>query len=185
MGYAVAREAAARGARVCLISGPTSLIPPSGAETVWVQTGEEMAEAVFRAFPGCDILVMAAAVSDFRVRKPSLKKIKKKGNELSLELVPARDILGELGKCRESQILVGFAAETEEGDSYPLEKLKTKNLDLIVANNITLKGAEFGSDTNIVTFFDRFGQKEEFPILSKDQVAKNIFNKISSLTTQR
>lgn len=180
MGFALAKEALKRGAHVTLISGPTSLPPLAGIETIFVETGDEMAESVFKKFPENDILIMAAAVSDYKVSRPAQQKIKKGEGELVLQLTPARDILAELGKLKKSQILVGFAAETESAERYPVKKLKEKNLDLIVANNISLKGAEFGSDTNIVTIFDRHGNREEFPLLSKEKVAENIFDKIIS-----
>lgn len=178
MGYALAKEASERGARVTLISGPTSLKPPPGVDTIYVETGEEMAAAVFKVFETTDILIMAAAVADYKARRPSSDKIKKDGNEFTLELVKTTDILKELGKLKRDQVLVGFAAETDPSDASPLKKLKEKSLDLVVANNITLKGAEFGSDTNIVVFFDRKGKKEVFPLLSKEKVAENIFDKI-------
>jgi phosphopantothenoylcysteine decarboxylase/phosphopantothenate--cysteine ligase len=180
MGYALARSAYKRGALVTLISGPTALPPPAGIETIFVQTGDEMAESVFKKFPESDILIMAAAVADYKVSRPAQTKIKKGDGELVLQLTPAIDILAELGKLRKNQILVGFAAETENSERYPVKKLKEKNLDLIVANNISLKGAEFGSNTNIVTVFDRHGNKEEFPVLPKEKVAENILDKIIS-----
>jgi phosphopantothenoylcysteine decarboxylase/phosphopantothenate--cysteine ligase len=180
MGYALAREALNRGARVTLISGPTALQPPPGVEMIFVETGSEMAESAFKKFPESDIFIMAAAVADYQVRSPAQKKIKKGEGELVLQLTPARDILAELGKLKKSQVLVGFAAETESAEHYPVKKLKEKNLDLIVANNITLKGAKFGSDTNIVTIFDRWGNRDPFPLLPKEKVAENIFDKIIS-----
>ena len=183
MGYALAKEAVNRGAEVTLISGPTALEIPFGVEAIFVETGEEMANTVSQVFPTTDIMVMAAAVSDYRVNHPAPKKIKKGDVELSLKLIKSRDILAELGKLKTKQILVGFAAETESSDDFPLKKLKEKNLDLVVANNITLKGAGFGSDTNIVVFYDREGNKEEFPLLPKSRVAENIFNKILTLTS--
>lgn len=178
MGYAVAQEAFRRGAIVTLISGPTALPPPVGVDTRFVETGEEMAEKVIKIFSGIDILVMAAAVSDYKAREPAQQKIKKGKGDLVLHLTPAKDILAELGQLKTRQILVGFSAETETKDQYPLKKLREKNLDLIIANNISLKGAEFGSDTNIVTFFDRQGKKEDFPVLPKEKVAEKIVNKI-------
>ncbi|MBI1822058.1 MAG: bifunctional phosphopantothenoylcysteine decarboxylase/phosphopantothenate--cysteine ligase CoaBC [Nitrospirae bacterium] len=183
MGFALAQEALNRGARVTLISGPTALETPTGIEAIFVETGEQMAEAVSKVFPTADIVIMAAAVADFKVDHPSTVKIKKSQEKMALKLVKTRDILAELGKSKAKQILVGFAAETESFDEAPLKKLKEKNLDLIVANNVTLKGAEFGSDTNIVVFFDREGKKDQFPLLSKKKVAENIFDKILTLAS--
>ncbi|MHB8481749.1 MAG: bifunctional phosphopantothenoylcysteine decarboxylase/phosphopantothenate--cysteine ligase CoaBC [Nitrospiria bacterium] len=183
MGYALAREAVNRGAEVTLISGPTALKIPSGVEPVFVETGEEMAEAISKIFSKTDIMIMAAAVADYKVNHPFIRKIKKSEGDLSLKLVKTRDILAELGKSKTKQILVGFAAETEVSDDAPMKKLKEKNLDLVVANNVTLKGAEFGSDTNIVVLYDRDGKKTHFPLLPKSQVAQNIFDKILSLVS--
>lgn len=180
MGFALANAALKRGARVTLISGPTALPPPAGVEMIFVQTGDEMSESVFKKFPESDIMIMAAAVADYKISHPAQRKIKKGDGELVLQLTPSIDILAELGKLRKNQILVGFAAETESAERYPLKKMKEKNLDLIVANNISLKGAEFGSDTNIVTVYDRHGNREAFPILPKGKVAEHILDKIIS-----
>lgn len=181
MGYALAHEGLYRGAEVTLISGPTALAPPAGARFIPVQTGEEMAREALHLFPKSDIFIMAAAVSDYQVIHPAEKKIKKHKSPLHLQLNPSKDILAEMGKLKSNQILVGFAAETESADRYPVRKLKDKNLDLIVANNISLKGAGFGSENNIVTFYDRAGHKETFSLLPKRKVAENIFDKILTL----
>ena len=180
MGYALAEEAIRRGAGVELITGPVDLVPPAGVVTTRVETGREMMREVKSRFDSCDILIMAAAVSDYRL-DPFPGKIKKEGKDLILKLVPADDILAEMGKRKKNQFLVGFAAETDPDDRYPLEKLKNKNLDLVVANNIMLPGSGFGSDTNRVILFDRDGTREPLPLLPKKVVARRIFDKIIAL----
>jgi phosphopantothenoylcysteine decarboxylase / phosphopantothenate---cysteine ligase len=178
MGYELAAEAALRGARVDLVSGPTSLPPPPGINLLRVRSAAEMAQAVFERFDQCDIIVMAAAVSDFTPAEFSPGKIKKQQAGGRLDLKPTTDILAELGKRKNHQFLVGFAAESQELRLNAENKLKSKNLDLIVANNIT-DTPVFGSENNQVTLLDREGGVEETPLLSKRAVARLVWDRVS------
>lgn len=171
MGYALAR-AAKRLGPVTLVTGPVALRPPAGITVVPVTTAEEMAREVLRRYPRTDVVVMTAAVCDFRPKKVATRKIKKTtltGN-LVLELEPTRDILATLGKRKGRQFLVGFAAETNDVDRYAQDKLRRKNLDLIVAND----ARAFEGDTNQVTLFYRNGTAERLPVMSKTRVAAQI-----------
>jgi len=185
MGYAIAEAALARGAKVILVSGPTALKPPSQVETIFVQTAGEMREAVFKSFPETTIVIKAAAVADYRPARMLPSKLKKTGGAFSLEFVPTPDILEELGERKEGRILVGFAAETENVIERAKEKLLKKNLDLIVANDVTKEGAGFGSETNLVTILDREGTVEELPLLSKAEVAHRILDRVVALLRKR
>jgi len=181
MGYALARAARDRGAQVTLISGPTSLKRPPYMDFVQVETALQMRDAVMERFKWADVLIMAAAVADYRPKESLERKLKKSDSELVLRLTPNPDILAELGGEKGNKILVGFAAETEHVVSNALEKLRAKNLDLIVANNVLERGAGFESDTNIVTIIDERGKAEKLPILSKDEVAHRILDRISEM----
>ena len=150
MGYAIARAFRLRGARVTLVSGPAAIAPPRGVRYVPVETAEEMRAAVGKYFTNASIVVKAAAVGDYRPRTAAAQKIKKTDAALELRLERTRDILAELGKKKGQKILVGFAAETDNVKSNALEKLKKKNLDLMVANDVSKPGIGFGSDTNEV-----------------------------------
>jgi phosphopantothenoylcysteine decarboxylase/phosphopantothenate--cysteine ligase len=156
MGYALAAEALRRGARLILVSGPTSLLPPLGAETRTVETAAEMAGEVKKSFAQADVLIMAAAVADFRPAGPSPHKVKKKEVPGTLRLVPTEDILTALGRnrSRSKKIIVGFAAETEHVAANALQKLRTKKLDLIVANDVSRKDIGFDSEDNRVLIMD-------------------------------
>ncbi len=182
MGYAIAQEAAKRGAEVILVSGPVELQAyHPNITTVKVKSADQMAEACFKAFSDSDICIMAAAVADYKVADPSLQKIKKTGTSLSLELVKNTDILAELGKMKKTgQFLTGFALETENENFNAREKLKNKNLDLIVLNSLNDAGAGFGTDTNKVTLFFNDGKISEIPLKSKVQVAVDIVDAILS-----
>jgi phosphopantothenoylcysteine decarboxylase/phosphopantothenate--cysteine ligase len=182
MGYAIAQEAAKRGAEVILVSGPVELqANHPNITTVKVKSADQMAEACFKAFSDSDICIMAAAVADYKVADPSLQKIKKTGTSLSLELVKNTDILAELGKMKKTgQFLTGFALETENENFNAREKLKNKNLDLIVLNSLNDAGAGFGTDTNKVTLFFNDGKISEIPLKSKVQVAVDIVDAILS-----
>ncbi|MFQ6037805.1 MAG: bifunctional phosphopantothenoylcysteine decarboxylase/phosphopantothenate--cysteine ligase CoaBC [Candidatus Aminicenantales bacterium] len=158
MGFALAEEALRRGARVILVSGPTHLIPPPEARTRWVQTSEEMSREVERWFPKADVVLMAAAVSDFRFADVSSEKIKKKSASRSVRLVPAPDILKNLGQRKDHRILVGFAAETENLIENARKKLRDKNLDLVVANDVSGRDSGFASEYNRVMLVDE-GEK--------------------------
>ena len=177
MGYAVAEAAAARGATVTLVTGPTALPDPTGvAEVVRITTAAEMADAVFARAADADIIVASAAVADYRPETAANQKIKKTGDgSLTLTLTPTTDILRRLGEQkRPGQILIGFAAETENLESHARAKLTAKNLDLIVANDITQEGAGFDGDTNIVTLIPRDGEAAALPKMSKRAVAEAI-----------
>ena len=182
MGYALAKMALARGADVTLVSAPTSLPFPPGAKMINVQSASQMREEVLKNLPESTIIIKAAAVSDFKLKKESYAKIKKDEKEsVTLELEKTPDILLEAGKKKGNRLLVGFAAETGNLVKNAQKKLKEKNCDLIVANDVTQLGAGFVSDTNIVTLIDRKGKVEKLPKLTKEEVAEKIFDKILKL----
>lgn len=178
MGYALAKAAAARGAKVTLISGPTSLPHPSSVIVKQVETALQMREAVLAEYGDTDVVIKAAAVADYRPQQTYTQKIKKTAGQLTLVLEKNPDILRELGELKQQQFLVGFAAETQELIAHAQEKLKQKNLDMIVANDITMQGAGFNSDTNIIKILYRNGQIEELPQMPKEQLAEIILDKI-------
>lgn len=177
MGYAVAEAAARRGACVTLVSGPTDLCSPDGVEVVRVTTVNEMYKAVRSRIEEARVFVSAAAPADFVPRNPSSRKIKKQPG-LTLELDKAVDILEELGRNKAGRVLVGFAAETENLEDNARSKLAAKNLDLIVANDVSAEGGAFGADTNEVTLISRTGEVLRWPRLSKRQVADGLLNYI-------
>jgi phosphopantothenoylcysteine decarboxylase/phosphopantothenate--cysteine ligase len=184
MGFALARSAKRRGAKVILISGPTSLEALSGVEMINVTSALEMHEAVMENYNNADIVVMAAAVSDYRPEKRVEQKIKKSSDSIDLEMVPNPDILKELGKRKDKTkcpLLVGFAAESSDHLEEGKRKLKEKNLDLIVINDIIGKDTGFGTDTNQVNLIDRDYQLEKLPILTKEECAYIIWDKIVKL----
>lgn len=185
MGYALAREAAARGAEVILVSGPSQLSAPPEVTFIPVRSAQEMYEVMLKYQPTCDIIIGAAAVGDFRPANPAEQKIKKGSNQsgqVTLQLVENPDILRELGlRKQEHLIMVGFAAETENILENAQKKLIAKNLDLIVANDVTLEEAGFASDTNIVTIINRAGEHSVFPKMSKEDVAAAILDSIAAL----
>jgi phosphopantothenoylcysteine decarboxylase/phosphopantothenate--cysteine ligase len=178
MGFAVARAARLRGARVILVSGPSALPAPSGVKFIAVRTAAEMREAVLGSLPGVSVLVMAAAVSDYRPKATSPKKIKKSQAELTLPLELNPDILREAGQRKEKRLLIGFAAETESLLANARKKLAEKNLDLIVANDVSLPGAGFAVDTNIVKLIDRSGKIEELPLMDKEDLADRVLDRV-------
>lgn len=172
MGYALARAAAARGARVTLVSAPVSLPPPPGVRVVPVETAQQMYEAVLELFPGTDIVFKAAAVADYRPARVSGQKIKKEEGTLVLELEKNPDILSELGRRKKApQVVVGFAAETEDLLANARRKLAGKNVDLLVANDVTRPGAGFGEDTNIVKLVYPGGEFVDLPMMEKTALA--------------
>jgi len=181
MGYALARTAKWRGAEVTLVSGPSPLLPPHGVSLIQVTTAQEMYQAVMDQFTQMDAVVMAAAVSDYRPRKRALGKIKKIKASESLELEKTEDILLRLGELKQRQILVGFAAETEDLLDNAKAKLRQKNLDFIVANDLTAADAGFGSDTNEVTILWPGGEVEKLPSNSKDVIAMEIWDRVERL----
>lgn len=186
MGYAVAEAARRRGARVILVSGPVRLDPPDGVESEAVRTTEEMAEAVFRWLEQASVVVMAAAVADFRPAEIHLRKIKKEEGPPRVRLVPTRDILGEIaGRRRPEQLVVGFAAETDDVAGNAARKLERKQLDLMVANDVTQEGAGFEVDTNIVTLLLPGGEAKPLEKMSKIEVANRILDEIVNLRARR
>ena len=178
MGYALAEEAVARGAEVVLVSGPSALKPPSGLKQfVSVETAAEMREVVLREAETSRIVIKAAAVADYHPKHVSEQKIKKNDEELSIRLEKNPDILKELGqRKRPEQIFVGFAAETQNLLQYAREKIEKKNLDFIVANDVTKPGAGFNTTTNTVKIIARDGSIEEVPLMTKREIAKRIFD---------
>jgi phosphopantothenoylcysteine decarboxylase/phosphopantothenate--cysteine ligase len=183
MGYALARAAAMRGAEVTLVSGPTHLDAPNRVRRVAVNTTEEMRKAVLERSCDCDVVIKAAAVLDYRPRERARQKIKKGDQVLTLELVPNPDILAELGCARGERrcVLVGFAAETTDLLAHAKGKLEKKNLDLIVANDVTRKDAGFDSDTNLVKILYRDGTVEDLPLMTKLAVAHQLLDRIKGL----
>jgi len=178
MGYAVAEAARDRGAAVSLITAPTSLPEPIGIEVIPVNTAAEMKEAVARAVAEADALIMAAAVADYQSKSVAKAKIKKESASLTLELVRTPDILAEV---KGNFVRVGFAAESEDVVANARQKLEKKQLDLIVANDITDKESGFGADTNKVTLIDREGKVDSLPLLSKREVAEKILDRVVGL----
>ncbi|MDP2626830.1 MAG: bifunctional phosphopantothenoylcysteine decarboxylase/phosphopantothenate--cysteine ligase CoaBC [Candidatus Rokubacteria bacterium] len=182
MGHALATAALRRGAEVVLISGPTSLTPPSGAVYVPVQTAEEMREAALQHIESATIVIKAAAVADYRVRDPSARKIKSSKTEgLTLELLPTPDILKELAARRGRAFIVGFAAETHDVRASGTEKLRSKGIDLLVANDVSRQGIGFESDDNEVLLLDRWGGAIELPRMRKLAVAGAILDRALAL----
>ena len=182
MGYRLALAALRRGAHVTLISGPTALTPPAAATFVPVQTAEEMREAVLQHLPGATIVVKAAAVADYRVRRPSETKIKGK-RDLTLELTPNPDILAEVAAGRTGAFVVGFAAETNDVAANARAKLDAKGIDLLVANDVSQAGIGFDADDNEVLLIDRWGGARSLPRMSKSAVADAILTEILRLRT--
>jgi len=188
MGYAVAKIARRRGADVILITGQTHLPPPrNDIYTVQVTTACEMRDAVMEYYRRCSVIIKAAAVADFKCSVENCHKIKKKGDEniMMLELSKNPDIIGELGAIKEHRILVGFAAETEKIVEHASEKLKKKNLDLIIANDVAKSGIGFGSDNNEVTIIETNGRARQVPILAKEEIAHIILDSIKKIIKKR
>jgi phosphopantothenoylcysteine decarboxylase/phosphopantothenate--cysteine ligase len=181
MGYALAAAARDRGATVLLVSGPTQLPTPQGIDLISVTTAAQMDRAVKDHAGRCQVIIMAAAVSDFRPLGASDRKIKKNSALLQIQLEPTTDILQDLGEKKERRILVGFAAETDAPILSAREKLARKNLDLIIANDITVPGSGFAVDTNKAILIDREGSVDELPSMSKAELAGRIIDKIVEL----
>jgi len=183
MGYALAKAACRRGAKVVLITGPTSLDSPRGVEVVRVRTAKEMEKAVLQYFDSASIIIKAAAVSDYRPVEVLEQKMKKHGENLVVELCRTPDILKRLGGIKGGRILVGFAAETENVVENAETKLKEKNLDLIVTNDVSMPDSGFGTDTNRVTLIFRDGRSEPLPLMSKDELADVILDRVMGIKT--
>jgi phosphopantothenoylcysteine decarboxylase/phosphopantothenate--cysteine ligase len=181
MGYAIAREARKRGAKVILISGPTKLDVPDGVEIINVNTTREMLEVIDKYFEDCDVLIKAAAPLDYRPKEVSSKKIKKNSDTLDIEFIKNPDILKYFGSKKKNQILVGFAAETNDIIENAINKIKNKNIDFIVANDVSKKDAGFKSETNIATIIDRYGNINDYPKMTKDTLAGIIIDKVVEL----
>jgi phosphopantothenoylcysteine decarboxylase/phosphopantothenate--cysteine ligase len=182
MGYAIAEAARDRGAIVTLITGPTALPMPAGVDLMQVQTAAQMRDAVLKAAAAADVLIMAAAVADYRPAAVAEGKIKREADNLTLELVKTSDILAEV---KGDLIKVGFAAESEDIVPRAAEKLKKKQLDLIVVNDIAAKDSGFDADTNRVTFINRKGETEQLPLMMKSEVAHKILDKVVALLANK
>jgi phosphopantothenoylcysteine decarboxylase/phosphopantothenate--cysteine ligase len=178
MGYALARAAWRRGARVYLVTGPVSLAAPWGVETIAVTSAKEMREAVLRLFDSVDVVIKTAAVADYRPEERFPLKIRKGETPLNVKLVKNPDILAELGRNKGGCFLVGFAAETGDAAESAARKLSEKNLDMVVGNDVTCDGAGFAVDTNIVKILTRDGRAEALPLMGKDELADEILDRI-------
>jgi phosphopantothenoylcysteine decarboxylase/phosphopantothenate--cysteine ligase len=185
MGYAVAVMARRRGAEVTLVSGPTSLPVPRGVRFMAVETAVEMRDAVLKAMRNATVIIKAAAVADYRPEMFSGSKIKKKAGPMVLPLARNPDIISEVGKKKGKRILVGFAVETDQLVEYAKKKMIQKNMDLIVANDITQAGAGFQAETNIVKILDRKGGAEDLPLMDKKLVAQRILDRVKALRNKR
>ena len=182
MGYSIAKEAIERGADVTLITGPTNLTPPQNLKKlVKIESAKDMYEAVLENLDENDVVIKSAAVADYKPKNYSDKKIKKSNDDLIIELDRNKDIAYELGKIKKNKILVGFAAETNDLIENAKGKISKKNLDFIVANDLTESGAGFGTDTNIVKIIDKDGNIAKYPQMKKDEVADVILDKVKSL----
>jgi phosphopantothenoylcysteine decarboxylase/phosphopantothenate--cysteine ligase len=181
MGYAIAAAAAARGAHVILVSGPTSLDAPEGVQRIDVRSAEQMNAAVQKNFSAATMAIFSAAVADYRAAEPASGKIKRGAEEKTLRLVANPDILASAARGKGDRLIVGFAAETENLPKNARKKLESKNADLIVANDVTAEGAGFDVDTNIVTLFSRDGRDLPLPRLSKAEVAQRILDEVLRL----
>lgn len=183
MGYALAQAARERGAEVILVTGPTALAPPHGVEVVPVLTAEDMGKALITRLAWSTVVLMAAAVADFRPRRSPQQKIKKEGRTgMNLELEPTPDILETLAKQRSSQVVVGFAAETEPPLRHAEQKLKRKGIDLVVGNDVTADQCGFGSDSNAAVLVDRDGRVVELELMPKRELADRILDAIQTLS---
>ena len=178
MGFAIAEAAIRHGARVLLITAPSALDDPRGAEVVRVETARQMREAVLSEYERADAVIMSAAVADYRAKTIAPEKIKKSAPTLTIELEKNPDILYELGQKKSHQILIGFAAETTNVEEYAARKLEQKNLDFIVANNVATAGAGFNADTNIAMILWRDGRSEKFPLMPKSELAELIIERL-------
>ena len=181
MGYAIARAAAERGAEVTLVSGPVSLTSPPGVSTVRIESSADLFREVTRLAPEQDVVIQAAAPADYTPEKAESEKIKKSGEDLVLRLVRTRDIARTIGESKKpGQVFVIFAAETSALRENAVEKLRSKNADMVVANDVTLPGAGFAADTNIVTLITRDGERD-LPLALKSEVASQILDGVKAL----
>ena len=186
MGYAIAEAAQARGAQVILVTGPTALPTPRGVEVISVATAEEMTKALSARLAWSTVVIMAAAVADFRPTHPASHKMQKQGRaSQTLDLERTTDILAFLSAQRTTQLMVGFAAETNDLIAHAKNKLTAKGLDLIVANDVTIEGAGFGSEQNIATLIDRLGTMTALPLMPKRALADAILDRAHELLRTR
>ncbi len=181
MGYALARTAVRRGAAVVLVTGPSALEPPAGVRAIAVTTAAEMRVAVLKEFAAATTVIMAAAVADYRPKLRAEQKIKRGKEPIELRLEPNPDIVRELGEKKGDKLLVGFAAETEALTANAAKKMREKNLDMIVANNVTVENSGFDGDTNVATILDRTGASLSLPLMSKDELADRIYDHFLAL----
>ena len=181
MGYAIARQAANRGAEVVLVSGPSSQSAPAGVTVVPVKSAQDMFAAVQQEYAAADAVIKAAAVADYRPKTVASQKIKKSDGDWILELERNPDILAWLGAHKNKQILVGFAAETNDVQQNALSKLQRKRLDLIAANDLTEQHSGFARDTNKITLYGADGSVTELPVLSKEQAADALLDKVLAI----
>jgi len=184
MGFAVAEAARSLGADVTIVAGRTSATPPPGIQLVRVESAQQMLEEVLARYEQTNIVIKSAAVADYRPVQRYGQKIKKSGDVLNLELERTTDILQTLGERKQHQILVGFAAETDNVEEYALGKLERKNCDFIVANDVSAEGAGFNGDTNIITIYNKQGIVERLPLLSKGQAAERLMNIVAARLQQ-
>ena len=182
MGYAIAKRAVARGAQVTLVSGKTDLEVPEGlAKFISIESADDLYENLVGEFNSNDVVIQSAAVADYKPKSYSDKKIKKKDSDLSIELCRNKDIAQELGKIKGDKVLVGFAAETNDVLENAAKKVKKKNLDFIVANDLTMQGAGFSTETNIVKIIEADGRIKEYPKLLKSEVGDIILDKVRDI----
>lgn len=182
MGYAIAKRAVARGAQVTLVSGKTDLEVPEGlAKFISIESADDLYENLVGEFDSNDVVIQSAAVADYKPKSYSDKKIKKKGSDLRIDLCRNKDIAQELGKIKGNKVLVGFAAETNDVLENAAKKIKKKNLDFIVANDLTMQGAGFSTETNIVKIIEADGRIKEYPKLLKSEVGDIILDKVRDI----
>jgi phosphopantothenoylcysteine synthetase/decarboxylase len=181
MGYAIAEAAVAKKHDVTLISGPASVTPPRGVKNVSITTSDDLHDAVHRAVRDCDVLVMCAAVSDYKPAVRSPRKMKKRKTPFALKLIPTRDILASLPQGNRGYLVVGFAAETHDLKSNALKKLRAKDCDAIVANDVSSGETGMESDENEVTIFFRNGEMKKFSRASKKNIARELVKIISKM----
>ena len=185
MGYAIAKQAANRGADVVLVSGPSSQTVPANVTVVPVQSAAEMFEAVKQHYDTADVVIKAAAVADYRPKNVAVQKIKKSDGDMTLELERNPDILAWLGEYKQQQILMGFAAETNDIEQHALGKLQRKHLDFIAANDVTQQHSGFGKDTNQITVYGADGTVTELPVLAKEAAADRLLDMVLGLYQTR
>ncbi|MBW3495293.1 bifunctional phosphopantothenoylcysteine decarboxylase/phosphopantothenate--cysteine ligase CoaBC [Bacillus sp. FDAARGOS_1420] len=181
MGYAIAEVAASLGADVILVSGPTALESPLHVTTIQVESAQDMLEAVLQHYQSVDVVIKTAAVADYRPKYVHDNKMKKQNGDAVIELERTVDILKTLGEKKDRQLLIGFAAETTNIEEYATRKLREKNANMIVANDVKAQGAGFGTDTNIVTMYRKDGEIIELPLLTKKEVAREILKQIEMM----